>query len=175
MGSFIAAGQKYIDDTIATVQSVMREKYKKKADFRVAFIAYRDFWDAGQLNVTPFTDDVERCKAAVRAESASGGGDTPEDMCGAFHMASTLDWDARRANFLVLICDAPCHNTPTKTFHSYGDNWADAETSEKKRFRGYADPDVQLANLRDKYNVHVILTQMSSGSINTMIEMFEVR
>jgi hypothetical protein len=174
MGSFIAAGQAYIAGIINTVQKVMHEKHHKKADFRVAFIAYRDFGDSGQLNVTGFTRDVEACKQKVNSERASGGGDTPEDVCGAFHMASTLDWRERSANFMILICDAPCHNTPTKKFHSYDERWSDLETSDRKGRRGYLDPDVQLVNLREKHKVNVMITEMSTGSVTDMISMFEV-
>jgi hypothetical protein len=142
----------------------MEHTHKKTANFRVAFIAYRDFGDAGQLNVTPFTDNIESCRTAVNSERASGGGDTPEDIAGGLMMASSLPWRERSANFLVLICDAPCHNVPGKTFHSYDERWPQAETdAEKTRHdRGFPagctpvprkDPDDALVHLRDKHKV----------------------
>ncbi len=139
-------------------------KFKKTANFRVAFIGYRDFGDAGHLNVTPFTTDVEVCRTAVNSERASGGGDFPEDVAGGLMMASSLPWGERSANFLVLICDAPCHNVPGKTFHSSHDSWPGPETdvTKTRHDRGFPpgctpvprkDPDDALLYLRDKFKV----------------------
>jgi hypothetical protein len=211
-------------------QRVMREKHKKAADFRVAFIAYRDFGDPGHLNVTSFTKDIAKVLAAVNAENSSGGGyDYPEDVAGALRMAATLPWRKRRcgvvdaisrpemlvvcssilplepslfvivlrcplrfslprsANFLILICDAPCHNTPEKSFHPYKDNWTQPEVGDHKRKFDRPpppdcdasvlriDPDDQLVYLRDTHKVHVMVTEMTTGTLAGMNDAFEVR
>jgi hypothetical protein len=167
-------------------QRVMLEKHKKAADFRVSFIAYRDFGDSGHLNVTPFTHDIATCVGAVTRESASGGGDTPEDVAGGLKMAASLPWRERSANFLILICDAPCHNSGGKRFHSFDESWGEPEMSARKC--GYdrappagcdtsvqrIDPDDQLVYLRDRHKVHFMVTEMSTGSVTSMIQMFEV-
>jgi hypothetical protein len=174
MGSFIAVGKRYIREVASSVSAHLEAKYRKRADFRVAFIAYRDFGDAGQLVVTPFSADISAVCAAVDRETASGGGDAPEDVAGAFHKAKNLSWRKGCANFMILICDAPCHNTPTKRFHSYDDSWPHAESSAEKGHRGYLDPDDQLVRLRDEHQVHVMVTQIGGGSLDTMIERFTV-
>jgi hypothetical protein len=165
----------------------MLKKHKKAADFRASFIAYRDFGDVGHLNVTSFTHDIDACVAAVNRESASGwGGDIPEDVAGGLKMAASLPWRERSANFLILICDAPCHNSGDKRFHSIAEIWGGPETSAKKRGFDRAppagcdtsvqriDPDDQLVYLRDKHKVHFMVTEMTTGRLTGMIEMFEV-
>ncbi len=168
------------------VQRVMLEKHKKAADFRASFIAYRDFGDVGHLKVTPFTHEIATCVEAVTKQSASGGGDTPEDVAGGLKMAASLPWRERSANFLILICDAPCHNSGGKVFHSTDEKWGEPETSDRKRNYDRAppagcdtsvqriDPDDQLVYLRDTHKVHFMVTEMSTGSVTRMIEIFEV-
>jgi hypothetical protein len=45
---------------------------------------------------------------------ASGGGDGPEDIAGAFEGALEQDW-ASMTKWAILITDAPCHG---KRYHS---------------------------------------------------------
>jgi len=70
-----------------------------------------------QIDHIDFTEDTAAVCAKVNAQSASGGGDGPEDICGCFRQAFRLDWQAK-ARFLILILDAPCHGSE---FHSWGD------------------------------------------------------
>jgi hypothetical protein len=170
------------------VQSVMLDKHKKAADFRASFIAYRDFTDVGHMNVTPFTHDIDACVAAVNREVACGcGGDIPEDVAGGLRMAASLPWRERSANFLILICDNPCHSSGSKTFQTaHRDLWSDPETSDRKRSYDRAppagcdatvqriDPDDQLVYLRDRHKVHFMVTEMTTGTVDLMIGMFEV-
>lgn len=168
MGSYIAAGKTYIKEVMRCVREILKKERGKEPSFHNAFVAYRDFGDAGQLNVTDFTDNESVLAAAVDRESAGGGGDAPEDVCGAFHKALNLTWRPRSVKFVILICDAPCHNTTTKKFHTYGDSHVHASDP-----RGYADPDVQLVAFRDK-GVRVMVTEMSSGVLEMMLTAFEV-
>jgi hypothetical protein len=152
---------------ILLIQTALEKQWKKSATFRVAFIGYRDFGDVGHLNVTPFTSDIDICGAAVEREEPDGGGDFPEDVAGGLMMASSLPWGERSANFLVLICDAPCHNVPGKVFHSSYDSWPGPETdATKTRFDGgfpagctpvpRKDPDDALVYLRDMHKVIIL-------------------
>jgi len=170
MGRYIAAGKEYIKKVITCVRDALKEKGRgKEPSFQVGFVAYRDFNDAGQLNVTQLTEHTDTVCAAVDRESASGGGDAPEDVCGAFHMANGLAWRPRSAKFAILICDAPCHNTTAKRFHSYGDSHV-----HDKDPRGYLDPDDQLVAMREK-GIRVMITEMTNGSLETMLGMFEAK
>ncbi len=111
MSGYIAAGKSYIKGVITNVKELLHKKIGKEASIFVSFVAYRDFGDAGQLNVTPFSENSDAVCAKVDSESASGGGDTPEDIAGALHKTYELNWRERSAKFAILICDAPCHNT----------------------------------------------------------------
>jgi len=189
MGKHIANGRTYISGTIDMVKREVKKQLKKDVNFRVAFVAYRDFGDDGHLRVTPFTTDLEACKKAVTEEEPSGwGGDIPEDVAGGLMMASGLQWRPRSANFLILICDAPCHNVPGKVFHGSDikDIWTQAETDPVKtrhdpRAGAYGgltavprkDPDDALKYLRDTHKVHFMVTQMTTGTTTQMIQKFE--
>ena len=48
---------------------------------------------------------------------ATGGGDFPEDMAGAFDVALKLDWSSK-SKYAILIADAPCHGKKYHDSHS---------------------------------------------------------
>jgi hypothetical protein len=52
-----------------------------------------------------------------------GGGDTPEDICGAFKQALNQSWKST-AKYAVLIADAPCHG---KKYHSCDDSYPNGD------------------------------------------------
>lgn len=171
MGAYINAGKEYIKRVIESVREALTKKHGKEPSFTVGFVAYRDFGDgARQLVVTDLTTDTAAVCRAVDAETAGGGGDAPEDICGALHKARELSWRERSAKFIILICDCPCHNTTKKTFHSFGDNHV-----YERDPRGYLDPDDQLVYLRNyKNGIRVMITEMSTGYVTTMIDKFKV-
>ena len=70
-----------------------------------------------QIDFIDFTENTEAVCSKVNAQHASGGGDGPEDICGAFRQSFRLNWQAK-AKFLILILDAPCHG---RDFHSWSD------------------------------------------------------
>ena len=49
---------------------------------RVTFVGYRDHCDSDRFAIKGFTEDLEDVKAFIQSTSASGGGDTPEDVVG---------------------------------------------------------------------------------------------
>ena len=55
---------------------------------RVSFVGYRDFGDKPGFEIIDFTEDLEAVKAFIGKISASGGGDTPEDVQGGYHTPS---------------------------------------------------------------------------------------
>ena len=105
MGSWIRAGQEHITRIAKAVKEFLSKK-SKSSKLRVAFISYKDYDSGGgttpdQLDVEPFTEDIDRVCEKVNAQRASGGGDGPEDVCGAFRAAFRLDWIAK-ARFLIM-------------------------------------------------------------------------
>lgn len=52
-----------------------------------------------------------------------GGGDTPEDIAGAFDHALKQEWQAK-SRYCVLVADAPCHG---KKYHNVDDSYPDGD------------------------------------------------
>ena len=78
-------------------------------DLRVAFIGYRDFCDKdNRLTKLPFTKNVDDFVKFVGKQSATGGGDPPEDVFGGLDAVLGLDWEAD-TRVLIHIADFPCH------------------------------------------------------------------
>jgi hypothetical protein len=92
---------------------------------RFAVIDFKDIGDRPATNgvsiLTPvFTASCSAVQSAINTMSASGGGDTPEAYNWVFHDAYTdATLDASRAanavQFLVVLGDAPPHNSPAPT------------------------------------------------------------
>jgi len=97
--------------------------------FRCAFIAYRDFDDEGQLVVSNFSTDLSPMMATIEAQTASGGGDEPEDVAGALSCALGLDW-LGGTRLLIHIADAPAHgpryNNSSRDDHPTGSDGLEA-------------------------------------------------
>ena len=60
--------------------------------------------------------------AQVNGLSVGGGGDYPEDILGALHVAAGFDWQSK-ARFLLQIGDAPPHGTEFNTLGGAGDEY----------------------------------------------------
>lgn len=75
----------YIKETKKTVHNMVDRLAKMFPDFkvRVAFVAYRDHSDGvNRIDVHSFSDNIDEFKTFVTKQSASGGGDAPEDIFG---------------------------------------------------------------------------------------------
>ena len=84
-----------------------------------SFVSYKDFEDAGHLEVHPWVDAEDKNGMAslslfIGELRPTGGGDIPEDMLGAFKCAAKLfaDRDQPSIKVVVVIADAPCHGIP---------------------------------------------------------------
>ena len=77
----------------------------------LGFIAYKDFSDLdfgeNYINLE-FTKDYESIKKNIEFLEAEGGGDTPEDLCGALALAKDKNWSGK-TRFTILVTDSPCH------------------------------------------------------------------
>ena len=88
---------------------------------RVAFVGYRDFGDgAQQYSTIDFTDDLNKVKAFISKQNATGGSDFPEDVQGGFHKALGMSWDPQSIKSVFHIADAPGHG---KEMCDYGDRY----------------------------------------------------
>eukprot|EP00455_Lapot_gusevi_P014443 TRINITY_DN17213_c0_g1_i2.p1 TRINITY_DN17213_c0_g1~~TRINITY_DN17213_c0_g1_i2.p1 ORF type:complete len:193 (-),score=33.49 TRINITY_DN17213_c0_g1_i2:49-564(-) len=85
---------------------------------RLGFVSYKDFCD-GRLRIQAHNfDEPAKIRNMISTLSASGGGDTPEDMCGGLEHALSFSWRGD-AKFIVLVADCPCHGSE---FHSFDDS-----------------------------------------------------
>jgi Mg-chelatase subunit ChlD len=78
---------------------------------RYAGVTYRDRGDQYVVRHVGFTDDLHEFQRWLNGIRAGGGGDYPESLNEALHVAvNQLDWDAGDAVRLVfLVADAPPH------------------------------------------------------------------
>ena len=74
---------------------------------RVAFIGYRDFGDTDRIVQVDFKEQslMSLVLDTIRGQSASGGGDAPEDLLSAMVAARTLSWSSH-IRLSVIITDA---------------------------------------------------------------------
>lgn len=78
---------------------------------RVAFIGYRDFCSSekDRYDIHDFTYDHESMKTYISGRKAMGGGDGPEDVCGALYHGLNLNWIEDSIKVTFFCADAPCH------------------------------------------------------------------
>ena len=86
----------------------------------VAFVAYRDIGDVGRHVVADFTSNIDSVKSLIEKQSASGGGDFPEDVQGGYNQALKLSWGTESVKQVFHIADAPGHG---KDICDWGDNY----------------------------------------------------
>lgn len=80
------------------------------ADLRLASVFYRDKGDEYVTRVHPFTRNVNQLLTFVQAQGPGGGGDFPEAVDEALHVALQQQWSAEaRCRLLFLVLDAPPH------------------------------------------------------------------
>jgi len=114
MSSYIQMSCNKIKDIIRDVN----DKYPK-SEIRIGLVAYRDIGDQGQHEIHPFNKSADAAKEFLGKLTAHGGGDTPEDINGAFQKMLEMDWQSP-VRLVVHIADAPCHG---KNFHDCDDSY----------------------------------------------------
>ena len=89
---------------------------------RLSFIGYRDFdrdLKEEEYVDIDFTEKHEYIKNSISECQASGGGDTCEDVAGAFEKGIKKNWNSK-ARYAILVCDAPAHG------RKYNNNQSDS-------------------------------------------------
>ncbi|KXS19164.1 hypothetical protein M427DRAFT_53137 [Gonapodya prolifera JEL478] len=104
MASWIAAAK----EKVTSILGALREKYPD-ATIRVAFVGYRDFGDSDQFIIHDFTTP-EALRDLIAPITASGGGDTAEDVLGGVDKVAGLGWRVG-TRVLIHIADAPPHGS----------------------------------------------------------------
>ncbi|GBB90864.1 hypothetical protein RclHR1_00180002 [Rhizophagus clarus] len=127
MGSYISGAKKSIErvvDCMANMEPAVK--------IRIGFCGYRDHCDGfNRLQIFDFTNSPTEFKNRLSGVSATGGGDTPEDVLGGLNAAVTrMTW---RNNIRVLlhIGDCPPHGRRfTNTDDSYPEGDPNGLTAE---------------------------------------------
>ena len=123
MASYINMSRDKIKDIIKQV----KELYSK-SEIRIGAVGYRDFNDPNMLEVFPFQEDADKARNFFDKLVATGGGDTPENVNGAFQKALyELEWK-NPVRIIVHIADAPCHG---KEFHTCDDSYPNGGKGDK--------------------------------------------
>eukprot|EP01052_Picozoa_sp_SAG31_P019513 SAG31_NODE_1426_length_8393_cov_3.363275_2_plen_812_part_00 len=123
MGAWIAAAKA----KLLAITTQLRDWFTTPGALRVGFVGYRDHNDHMQLEVAPLTVEVQDVQAVVDRQQATGGGDEPEDVAGAFQEALGLDWRADATKLLIHIADAPCHGTKYHGECQMGDSYPEGD------------------------------------------------
>jgi myosin protein heavy chain len=95
----------------------------------LGFIGYKDFndLDFGEEYINlEFTTDYEKIKNNISFLKAEGGGDIPEDLCGAFDLAKNKNWTGK-TRFAILVTDSPCHGEKYHDLKKGEDNYPNGE------------------------------------------------
>ena len=108
MGSYLAAAR----DQCINISNQLKSELPK-FDFNFGAIFYRDPVDCpGETNHTySLKNDVTLLKNELSSETATGGGDGPEDWVGAYDLAlNNLAW-RNGTRLIIHIADAPAHGS----------------------------------------------------------------
>jgi len=107
-----------MSDEIEVVKEKMRDMVAEIASgdppprVRFGVVAYRDRGDEYVTKVTPLTEDIDAIVAGIGELQATGGGDEPESLNEALHVAlRDVNWDPAEEvdKTVFLIADAPPH------------------------------------------------------------------
>jgi Mg-chelatase subunit ChlD len=95
----------------ATIRKVASSLARSNLEVRAGLVAYKDRGDEYVTKVYPMTRDLGSFEGEIASISASGGGDIPESVNEALHVALTrLDWDKGAVGrYAFLVGDAPPH------------------------------------------------------------------
>jgi Mg-chelatase subunit ChlD len=99
-----------IEGVKSTLKTVL-SKLDSDVKIRVGLVEYKDQGDEFVTKTYALTSDVRSLAASVAKLSASGGGDTPEDVNSGLSVAvNQMQWsDKATARLAFLIADAPPH------------------------------------------------------------------
>ena len=92
---------------------IIKEIQKECAGIQIfiGFIGYKDFSDLdfGESYINlELTENYDSITQNIQYAKADGGGDIPEDLCGALEFAVKKEWRGN-SRFTILVTDSPCH------------------------------------------------------------------
>ncbi len=123
-----------IKDSLLSISSRISD-LPSQPDLRFGMVAYRDRGDEFVTRVYDFEADALRFLDTIRGVVADGGGDDPESLNEALHVAvHEPDWRSEDAiRLMFLIADAPPHLDYVEDY-SYADEMIEAQRRGIKTF-----------------------------------------
>ena len=118
----------YLKSELRTIVGAISQRHPN-LDIRIALIFYRDKGDDYTTRTFDFMTDPGKAQNLVAAQSADGGGDTPEAMEVAMNKAMGLSWRPGAVKSLLLVADAPPHGEDVAA------TWNGAEVARAKRIQ----------------------------------------
>ena len=103
----------YLDQVKREFFAIIKEIQKECAGIQIfiGFIGYKDFSDLdfGESYINlELTENYDSITQNIQYAKADGGGDIPEDLCGALEFAVNKEWKGN-SRFTILVTDSPCH------------------------------------------------------------------
>ena len=103
----------YLEEVKKQFTSIIKEIKKECAGILIfiGFIGYKDFSDLdfGESYINlELTENYTSIIQNIEYAKADGGGDIPEDLCGALEFAVKKEWRGN-SRFTILVTDSPCH------------------------------------------------------------------
>lgn len=102
----------YIKEVRRALQQIAADVAHSHPDNRIGVIAYGDYCDRGRTYVVshhPLTDDLAEAQHFVNNVKGTCGGDFPEAVEEALHLANALQWRRNCPRVAILVGDAPPH------------------------------------------------------------------
>jgi hypothetical protein len=125
MGDWIDAAKSTCENIFVDIpKEVNKLRPRSQLEFSVAVISYKDLGDPDHLESCDFSYDHLQAKTLLDKLAAKGGGDYPEDICGALELACRMKWDDSNETYKVHvhIFDAPPHGSEYNDFTSKEDH-----------------------------------------------------
>jgi Mg-chelatase subunit ChlD len=118
----------YLKAELASIVETLGRRHRG-LDIRVAMVIYRDQGEEFVTRTFEFTNNMADVQRNLSAQSAGGGGDTPEAMEVAMNRAVGLNWRDNAVKSMLLVADAPPHSGDVAA------TWAAAEAARAKRIQ----------------------------------------
>ena len=103
------------------------------SDIYLGFIGYKDFNDLDNdedyINLE-FTTNYKNIREKIQHIQVGGGGDEPEDLCGALELGKEKKWSGN-IKFAILVTDSPCHGTKYHDLGKDKDNYPEGDRDER--------------------------------------------
>jgi hypothetical protein len=104
MTEYISAAKQQVMHIVDDIKGA----FLNEADIRIAAVSYKDHHDHNPDSFLDFTTSLDAVQSFISRLTASGGGDTPEDVLGGVQRALNLSW-RQRTRCIIHIADAPAH------------------------------------------------------------------